>query len=125
MTQKSYSKTEQIAQTYYDNYETDQMYATIWGGEHIHFGIYQEPQDSIHEAAQRTVKTMAQSVRRLDAQSRVIDLGAGYGGTARYLAKQYGCSVCCLNLSVLQNQRNQNMNQVQHLSHLIEVKEGR
>ncbi len=27
-----YSEKEQIAQNYYDNIETDQIYAMIWGG---------------------------------------------------------------------------------------------
>ncbi|MEK8015277.1 MAG: methyltransferase domain-containing protein [Candidatus Parabeggiatoa sp.] len=119
-----YSEKEQIAQNYYDNIETDQIYAMIWGGEHIHFGIYLAADDPIPEASQRTVATMAETLRNIHQGSRVIDLGAGYGGSARYLAKNYGCSVSCLNLSKLQNQRNQQLNQAQNLAHLIEVKEG-
>jgi len=67
---------------------------------------------------------MAETLRNIHQGSRVIDLGAGYGGSARYLAKNYGCSVSCLNLSKLQNQRNQELNQAENLTHLIEVKEG-
>jgi len=119
-----YSEKEQIAQNYYDNIETNQIYAMIWGGEHIHFGIYLEPDDPIPEASQRTVETMAQTLRHINPDCRVIDLGSGYGGSARYLAKNYGCSVCCLNLSKLQNQRNLELNQAQNLTHLIEVREG-
>ncbi|MEM8642706.1 MAG: methyltransferase domain-containing protein [Cyanobacteria bacterium P01_G01_bin.54] len=119
-----YSEAKQIAKAYYDNLETDRMYTLIWGGEHIHFGIYLQPNDSMAEASQRTVKTMATMLQQIGQQSRVIDLGAGYGGAARYLARQYGCQVSCLNLSELQNQRNVEMNKAQNLSHRIEVKQG-
>ena len=113
-----------IAQQYYDGTETDRMYAAIWGGEHIHYGIYTQPDEAIHDASLRTVETIAQTLEKIDQNSRVIDLGAGYGGAARYLAKTYGCSVCCLNLSQLQNQRNTQLNQEQNLSHLVEVTQG-
>lgn len=119
-----YSQAAQIAQTYYDSLETDRIYTMIWGGEHIHFGIYLEPDDSIVEASQRIVNMMATLLRQIGQNSQVIDLGSGYGGSARYLAKNYGCFVSCLNLSELQNQRNQELNQTQNLSDRIEVKQG-
>jgi len=119
-----YSEAEQIAQTYYDNPETDRIYTLIWGGEHIHFGIYRDSDDSISEASQRIVETMAEALQHIGQDRHLIDLGSGYGGTARYLAKNYGCSIACLNLSSRQNQRNLQINQAQNLSHLIEVKQG-
>ncbi|MEL7039147.1 MAG: methyltransferase domain-containing protein [Cyanobacteria bacterium J06592_8] len=119
-----YSEAAQIAQTFYDSLEIDRIYTMIWGGEHIHFGIYLEPDDSISEASQRIVKMMATMLQKIDRNCQVIDLGAGYGGSARYLAKNYGCFVSCLNLSELQNQRNRELNQTQNLSDRIEVKQG-
>ena len=113
-----------IAQQYYDGTETDKLYAAIWGGEHIHYGIYTRPDEPIHDASLSTVKTIAQTLKKIDQNSRVIDLGAGYGGAARYLAKAYGCSVCCLNLSQLQNQRNGQLNQEQNLDRLVEIIQG-
>ena len=113
-----------IAQKYYDSTETDKLYAAIWGGEHIHYGIYTRPDEPIHDASLSTVKTIAQTLKKIDQNSRVIDLGAGYGGAARYLAKTYGCSVCCLNLSQLQNQRNGQLNQEQNLDRLVEIIQG-
>ncbi|NES81756.1 MAG: methyltransferase domain-containing protein [Moorea sp. SIO2B7] len=118
------SEAIKIAQTYYDGTETDRLYATIWGGEHIHYGIYQQPEESIHDASVRTVETIAKTLENLNSNSRVIDLGAGYGGAARYLAKTYGCQLCCLNLSEVQNQRNLQLNQEQGLADLVEVKQG-
>ena len=119
-----YSEAAQIAQSYYDSLDTDRIYTMIWGGEHIHFGIYLEPDDSIVEASQQIVRIMATMLHQIGQSSQVIDLGAGYGGTARYLAKNYGCFVSCLNLSELQNQRNLAINQAQKLNHRIEVKQG-
>ncbi|NEP27083.1 class I SAM-dependent methyltransferase [Moorena sp. SIO3I6] len=120
----TYSEAVKTAQTYYDGAETDQLYATFWGGEHITYGIYKSSDEPIHDASKRTVETIAQTLENLAPNSRVIDLGAGYGGAARYLAKTYGCSVCCLNLSERQNQRNRQLNQEQNLAHLIEVTQG-
>ena len=94
------------------------------GGEHIHYGIYQQADEPIHDASVRTVKTIANTIENLDRHSRIIDLGAGYGGAARYLAKNYGCSVCCLNLSEVQNQRNLQLNQSQNLADLVKVTQG-
>ncbi len=113
-----------IAKQYYDSTETDKLYAAIWGGEHIHYGIYTQPDEAIHDASLRTVETIAKTLEKIDQNSRVIDLGAGYGGAARYLAKTYGCSVCCLNLSELQNQRNRELNQEQNLDRLVKVTQG-
>lgn len=118
------SEAIKIAESYYNGTETDRLYSKIWGGEHIHYGIYQQPDEPIHDASIRTVKTIAQTLENLDRNSRAIDLGAGYGGAARYLAKNYGCSVCCLNLSEVQNQRNRQLNQEQNLADLVEVTQG-
>lgn len=121
---KPHSEKEKIAKNFYDNTDIDKIYTKIWGGEHIAFGIYTNPDDPIHEASQRTVETMAETLQHLDRNSHVIDLGAGYGGSARYLAKKYGCCVTCLNLSDLQNQRNRQLNEEQGLATLVKVKGG-
>ena len=120
----SYLEAVEIAQSYYDGTETDRLYAKIWGGEHIHYGIYQQTDEPIHDASVRTVETIANTLENLDRNSRVIDLGAGYGGAGRYLAQNYGCTVYCLNLSEVQNQRNRQLNQEQNLAPLVEVTQG-
>lgn len=120
----NYSEAVDIAKSYYNGTETDRLYASIWGGEHIHYGIYLQPDESIHGASVRTVETIANTLANLDRNSCIIDLGAGYGGAARYLAKNYGCSVSCLNLSEIQNQRNRQLNQEQNLTDLVAVTQG-
>lgn len=119
----AYSKTVETARTYYNSDDADNFYATIWGGEDIHIGLYEKDSDTIFEASLRTVAKMA-SLLNLNSSTKVLDIGAGYGGTARYLSKSMGCHVTCLNLSETQNQRNRKMNQEQGLADKIEVLDG-
>lgn len=119
-----YSSVVKTAQQYYNSSDADRFYATIWGGEDIHIGLYSEPQDTIFAASQRTVQTMARALGTITEDTHIMDIGAGYGGAARYLAKTFGCRVSCLNLSEIQNERNRKLNDEQNLAHLIEVTDG-
>ena len=119
----AYSETVETARTYYNSDDADNFYATIWGGEDIHIGLYEKESDTIFEASHRTVAKIA-SLLKLTPSTKVLDVGAGYGGTARYLSKTTGCHVTCLNLSEIQNQRNRQMNQKQNLVDKIEVLDG-
>ncbi len=118
-----YSKVTSIAKDYYDSHDADEFYYHIWGGEDFHLGIYHNENESIFDASRRTVKTMAGLVN-LDQNTKVLDIGAGYGGAARYLAKTYGCKVWCLNLSEKENERNRLKNKKENLEHLIQVFDG-
>ena len=60
----------------------------------------------------------------LGKNSRAIDLGSGFGGAARYLAKRFGCQVTCLNISEVENERNRKANAAAGLDKLIDVKHG-
>jgi sarcosine/dimethylglycine N-methyltransferase len=120
----SYSDVVKTAQTYYNSSDADRFYATVWGGEDIHIGIYTSPEETIFDASARTVRKMAEKLTSISAESRVIDVGAGYGGAGRYLASTYGCRVACLNLSEAQNERNRMLNQQRNLAHLVEVVDG-
>lgn len=113
------------AREYYNSRDADNFYARIWGGEDIHVGLYQSEDEPIFDASRRTVEHMADKLSKLDAHTHVLDAGAGYGGSARLLAKNYGCRVTCLNISEVQNERNRRMNQEQGLDHLIDVYDGK
>ena len=112
-----------ITETYYDSDEADRFYFNVWGGEDIHIGLY-DGTDDIRTASRRTVERMAKAAGPIDAATRVLDIGAGYGGSARYLARTYGCNVVCLNISQTQNATNERLNADQGLSDLIDVKYG-
>ncbi|MCF3629629.1 methyltransferase domain-containing protein [Thalassospiraceae bacterium LMO-SO8] len=112
------------AEEYYDSSEADAFYKNVWGGEDIHIGIYNTPDEDIAQASRRTVETMALQIPGLGRKTRVIDLGAGYGGSARHLAGTYGCRVTCLNLSETQNDLNRDKNAETDLDALIDVVHG-
>ena len=109
---------------YYDSDDADNFYSRVWGGEDIHIGIYHAGEEPIAEASQRTVEAMAEYAGSLGPQTRVLDIGAGYGGSARFLARRFGCSVTCLNLSVKQNERNRGLSVEQGLAEQIRVVDG-
>ena len=44
--------------------------------------------------------------KKSETPVRVLDLGSGKGGAARWLAKTYGCHVTCFNLGQKQNEFN-------------------
>lgn len=119
----SYSAPVRTAQSYYNSEDADNFYFTVWGGEDIHVGLYETADEPIATASRRTVERMADKVE-FTPQTRVLDIGSGFGGSARYLAETYGCRVSCLNLSEVENDRNREMNEQQGLSHLIEVIDG-
>jgi sarcosine/dimethylglycine N-methyltransferase len=121
----SAQRVAEVAQAYYDSKEADEFYFHIWGGEDIHIGLYHEPTDPIFEASRRTVAAMADAITMpLDGTRRVLDLGAGFGGPARYLAKRFGCRVTCLNISEVENARNRKASRSQGIDHLIDVRHG-
>lgn len=120
----SYKGVVKTAQEYYNSDDADNFYFHIWGGEDIHVGIYEDDKESIRTASERTVATMAATLDNLGPESRVIDLGAGYGGAARWLSQKYGCHVSCVNLSEAQNVRNREISSQQGLSDKIDVIDG-
>lgn len=110
---------------YYDSEAADRFYFNVWGGEDIHIGIYYHDNESIYDASRRTVEHMASLIpHEISEETTLLDLGSGYGGSARYLARTFGCKVVALNLSELQNQRNRKINREAQLDHLIEVVDG-
>ena len=128
MTESAPSPTDRvrdIAETYYDSAEADAFYRTIWGGEDIHIGIYRTPDEGIVAASRRTVETMAELLGGgLSDRTKVLDLGAGYGGSARFIAAQFGCPVACLNVSAIQNAYNRRLNREHGLEAKIDVIHG-
>jgi sarcosine/dimethylglycine N-methyltransferase len=120
----AYSAVVETARTYYNSEDADNFYFHVWGGEDIHIGIYDRPDEAIADASRRTVERMAALVPGLGPDTRVLDMGAGYGGAARWLAGQLGCRITALNLSERENARHREMNRAQGLDHLIEVVDG-
>ena len=81
---------------YYDG-PADEIYRLIWG-DNLHLGVPCGPDCPHPEAMEHTNEIMA-GFASLGPDTRVLDLGCGYGSTARYLARSYGCTVTGINIS--------------------------
>ncbi|MDQ0316217.1 glycine/sarcosine N-methyltransferase [Amorphus orientalis] len=123
MLQDSAQAAADTAEAYYDDSAADEFYFNIWGGEDIHVGLYETTKD-IKEASHLTVKRMCEQAGRIDADTKVLDIGAGYGGSARVIAREYGAPVVALNISETQNERDRELNKAQGLDKLVTVKHG-
>ncbi|TWT71124.1 methyltransferase domain-containing protein [Crateriforma conspicua] len=124
MSGTTYGQATETARQYYNSDDADAFYAQVWGGEDIHVGLYESEDDPIRTASRRTVEAMADRIGPLDESSVVLDIGCGYGGAARYLAKRFGCRVIGLNLSEAENRRHREMNAEAGLQDRIEVIDG-
>jgi len=120
----SYTDVVQTARDYYNSDDAEAFYSTVWGGEDIHIGLYESDEDTIAEASRRTVEQLAQQLGRLDDSMHVLDMGSGYGGTARYLAETTGCRVTGLNLSEVENQRARQLNEDRGLQERVTIVDG-
>ncbi len=119
----SHSEVVETARVYYNSDDAEEFYSRVWGGEDIHIGLYKDDKEPIFDASRRTVEKIAEQLNPQRVWN-ILDLGAGYGGTGRYLAAKYGCRVESLNLSEVQNERNRRMTAEQGLTDLIKVTDG-
>jgi len=117
-----------VARDYYNSTDADNFYFHVWGGEDIHVGLYESDSEPIADASRRTVERSAARGADLagpiSSRTRVLDIGAGYGGAARQLARNFGCHVAALNLSEAENARDREMNEKQGLADKIDVIDG-
>jgi len=121
----NYSDVVEKVKNYYDSDDADNFYYHIWGGKDIHIGCYKFSDESIAIASERTVNRMCSIAQdNLKPEAKILDLGSGYGGSARHIVNQYGCHVSCLNLSQVQNKRNLEMNSQQQVLGRINVIDG-
>lgn len=97
---------EAAAQRYYDTNDAQLFYTALWGGEDLHVGYYEDGTDDVAAASTAIVDLMASMAPQLAPGARVMDLGAGFGGSMRRLARAHSVSALCLNISALQNARN-------------------
>ncbi|MEU3370398.1 methyltransferase domain-containing protein [Streptomyces sp. NPDC006660] len=114
--------TNESTRRYYETGDVDAFYDAVWGGEDIHVGMYAHAREPIAEASHRTVRHAANRIADLlGPDATVLDLGSGYGGSARALAERFGCHVVAIDLSEEHNRRHRAANARRGLDHLIGV----
>ena len=85
-----------------DHYdELDPFYREVWG-EHVHHGLWHTGRESSATAAEQLVAHVAEAIA-LRRGERVVDVGAGYGATARLLARRHAAHVTALTVSAVQH----------------------
>lgn len=124
MSDSTYDAATSTARDYYNSEDADNFYTLVWGGEDIHVGFYNAPEEPIRDASHRTVERLMDRLAPVDANQSVLDIGAGYGGAARALHKRFGCHVTCLNLSEAENRRNRELNEAIGAAASIDVLDG-
>ncbi|UEL29425.1 class I SAM-dependent methyltransferase [Pseudarthrobacter sp. L1SW] len=68
-----------------DHYdELDPIYRRVWG-EHVHHGLWETGRETAAEAVEALVHTVGERLRLRPGES-CVDIGCGYGSTARQLA---------------------------------------
>jgi tocopherol O-methyltransferase len=83
-----------------DHYdELDPIYRQIWG-EHVHHGLWRTGRESVTEAVEALSDEVWAQLRLGGGRAgRLVDIGCGYGGTARRFATRHGADVVGYTLS--------------------------
>ncbi|MFQ5527237.1 MAG: class I SAM-dependent methyltransferase [Thermoanaerobaculia bacterium] len=82
--------------------DLDRFYREIWG-EHVHHGLWTTGDETPDQAVRELVRLVAAKTG-IGAESRVCDVGCGYGATARQLAGDYSAQVVGLTISGVQHE---------------------
>lgn len=78
----------------------DELYRRVWG-EHVHHGLWESGGESPSEAALALARRVADTAHVKEGDA-IVDVGCGYGATARLLAGERGAEVTGLTLSAAQ-----------------------
>ena len=112
-------KTHDEIADYYNR--SHNYYQKIWGN-NISIGLHNRANLSLQEASNNTLELMIALLQNID-KANILDLGSGYGETARYLARK-GAHITCLNISQVQNDFNIQYNKTENLEDKIVVVTG-
>ncbi len=121
MSDRNVASVVSTTQGYYDG-PADEIYRTIWG-DNLHLGVPRSEECPHPEAMEHTNEIMANAVR-LEPGVCVLDLGCGYGSTARYLAANFGCQVTGVNISQKELELAQRRSIEAGLDHLLRFEYG-
>ena len=74
-----------------------QYYQSLWG-DHIHHGYFENGNETVAEATQKLIDLLLEKID-VKPGNHVLDIGCGLGGSARYMAKKFGCKVTGITIS--------------------------
>jgi tocopherol O-methyltransferase len=80
--------------------ELDPVYRSVWG-DHVHHGLWATGRETPGEAVEALADAVAERLRLIPGQT-CVDIGCGYGATARRLAATRGVRVTGFTLSAEQ-----------------------
>ncbi|MEA2782927.1 MAG: sarcosine/dimethylglycine N-methyltransferase [Rhodospirillaceae bacterium] len=112
----------QAATTYRQTYDTalSELLSRIWGG-HLHMGLFESPAEPLKVAQMRVNRYMAEAAA-LHPGLCVLETACGVGGTARFLAQNYGVRVLATNIAETQLAEGRTLTEEADLSHLVEFR---
>ncbi|MBA4190780.1 MAG: methyltransferase type 11 [Planctomycetaceae bacterium] len=85
------------AGTVADHYqELDRLYREVWG-EHVHHGLWRTGRETPLEAVEQLTAFVAEQAN-IQSGDRVVDIGSGYGASARLIAKRFDAAVTALTI---------------------------
>jgi tocopherol O-methyltransferase len=76
------------------------LYRGLWGL-HINHGYWQDGMETKEIAQERLVEYLAAQAE-IRSRSRILDIGSGFGASAKYLAQHFSAKVIGLNISTSQ-----------------------
>ena len=106
---------------FYDG-PADTIYRTTWG-ENLHLGVPRQAGRFGRDAIEHASELMARHAP-LHEGGRVLDLGSGYGGPARFLASEFGCQVTGLNVSTVEIEEATRQTEAHGLEALVSFDHG-
>lgn len=76
------------------------LYRQLWG-EHIHHGFWKDGNETKEIAQEQLIELLAREAE-LRQDARVLDIGCGFGGSAKYLAQRFQSRVVGVTISFTQ-----------------------
>jgi cyclopropane-fatty-acyl-phospholipid synthase len=104
------------------HYDLSNDFYKLWLDESLLYscGVWQSPQATLEEA-QRNKCRMLSEKAGIKAGHRVLDIGGGWGGYARFAASAYGCHVTMVNISGAQVELARQLVRQAELDDLVDV----
>jgi cyclopropane fatty-acyl-phospholipid synthase-like methyltransferase len=120
MTKDFKQQTEKI-RTYYDGPAAN-LYREMWQ-DNMHMGTWEKGDEDVYTAMDRTNEVLGERAG-FTKDTYVLDAGCGYGKTARYFAKKYGCKIVGITIGQEELDLARERAKKEGLDHLVDFQYG-